>query len=89
MPLTLTLGFFLSGRLRFNSEIYPLLGFESSLECDPKTTILILINRVHTVEVLRSPLLEFFSLKHMQPENFIGTGDASPVRNKFRVWLPS
>jgi hypothetical protein len=47
------------------------------------------INRVHTVKVLRSPLLEFGSLKHIQPEDFVGTYDASHVKNGSRVWLPS
>lgn len=75
--LTLTMGYSLPNRLGLCPEIYSLLGFEPSLECDPKTTIPILIDRVHTVEVLRSPLVEFLSLKHIQLDNFISVGDAS------------
>lgn len=74
--LTVTLGFSLPGRLRCYSEIYPLLDFEPSLECDPKTTIPVLICRVHTTELPESPLLEFPSLKHIQPEDYVGTGNA-------------
>lgn len=82
-------GVFPDGPPQIVSEIYPLLGFEPSLECDPKTTIPVLITRANAVNFRGSPLLEFHSLKHIQPDDFISTGNASPVRNACRVWLPS
>lgn len=88
MSFNFDFGVFPAGPPQSVSEIYPLLGFEPSLEYDPKKTILILACRVHTAGVLKNPSVGFCSLQHIQPADYVGTGYGSPVMNGSGVCLP-